>query len=240
MINKNFCDTSTILLLPAFFLYFNRQAGSWIYASFLLFEVLLLFFRSLFLTARPLLRDWPIARHLCHTRRAEGKRRGTDGSSIGNDPQLREPSFVQARLCSIARNIVSLFFTFSSLFPYARFFLLFFTFYSFFHFYFFLFFAHIHDNFLFSSLLNYDFYLTTLSLPPSHSFSPASLQYEWSYGLLITKTIATITYSVSTLVTTTKRWRWWWHRWWSDGIGGGSGGSGDGDSEWWWWRRWWW
>lgn len=116
MINKNFCDTSTILLLPAFFLYFNRQAGSWIYASFLLFEVLLLFFRSLFLTARPLLRDWPIARHLCHTRRAEGKRRGTDGSSIGNDPQLREPSFVQARLCSIARNIVSLFFSLFLLF----------------------------------------------------------------------------------------------------------------------------
>lgn len=39
-----------------------------------------------------------------------------------------------------------------------------------------------------------------------------------------------ITHSVSTLVTTTKRWRRWWHRWWSDGVGGGSGSSG-GDSD---------
>lgn len=134
--------------LPFFFIF----TGKPVHGYMLLFcSFLLLSFRSLFLTARPLLRDWPIARHLCHTRRAEGKRRGTDGSSIGNDPQLREPSFVQARLCSMARNIVSLcisVFSFSlcSILP-SIFHVLFV-----FPLLFFFFFAHIHDNFLFSSL----------------------------------------------------------------------------------------
>lgn len=153
-----------------FFLYFYRQAGSWIYASFLLFEVLLLSFRSLFLTARPLLRDWPIARHLCHTRRAEGKRRGTDGSSIGNDPQLREPSFVQARLCSMARNILSLSFAFSSLFPtldssfyFSRLFVFPLLFLSL---------PCTHPRqFSLLFLLNYNSYLTTLSLSLPSSFT---------------------------------------------------------------------